>query len=281
MTVTRKEKKQSMVDIMRQRIEKSAGGGQIFFKISDGEKKRVRFLTELTDATMITMHDKYSEGVNFPCPKYFGKKCPICGDTEYRTRDKFVLALYDYEAKEIKIMMEAANDMTPVPHLINFYEEYGTILDRDFIIKRKGKQLSTSYTLIPGAEGRFKGAKKFKALTEDEIFEKLEEKYGAKITEFLKNYGNDDDDFEDDDYEEETPKKKKVVAKNKAKNKAKAKVKEYEEYFDDDEDYEDDEDDEDEDEDDDYDDDEDDYEEEEEEIVKPKKAKSKRTKKRK
>lgn len=231
----RKEAKKSMVDVMKDRINKSAGGAAMFLKFKDNEKRRVRFLTDINDSFFVTFHDNFDKGVGNPCYKYFGRsKCPFCNKTKeegYRTRDLFVFSVFDYETGEVKLIMEAANDWSPVPHMVENFEENGTICDRDYIIKRRGKSFDTAYTLIGQNLQPFKGARKFKALDEDEVFDKLKDRYLDKMKEILKKIKNGtfDDDLENDDYEEEsTPKKIRKIQKSKSK-----KTK-FEKYYDDD-----------------------------------------------
>jgi hypothetical protein len=285
-----KEKKASMIDIIRKRVENAAGSGMIFIKVKDKEKKRVRILTDMDDFICVTMHDNYKMGVGFPCFTYFGKKdCPFCNTDKYgksdgyRTRDLFIFTVYDYESKEVKLMMEAANDCSPIPTMLDFYETHGTLCDRDYVISRRGTGFDTSYTLIPGDKKRFKGEDNFEAMDEKEVFEKLKDRYFEKMKAVLKKIKDGtfglEEDLDDDD-EDEKPKKK-----NKPEVKPKKKAKKPVDDDDDDDDYFDDEDDEipfdaDEDEDD-EDEDEDEDDDDEEEEVKPKKKLKNKLKKRK
>ena len=191
----------SMIDAIRQRINQSSAGGRGFFRLKAGDKRRVRFLSEMDEAVKVIYHDKWG-GISTPCLKYFNKKCPYCEAEGYRTRDHFVWSIYDYEAKEQMLMMSAAHDKTVVPHLLAAFDQYGSICSRDFVIQRKGKGFDTSYTLMPLDKEKFKGASKFKALTEDEIFEKLKSK--AATEEVKAPAAEDvDEEFEDEDDEKD------------------------------------------------------------------------------
>lgn len=236
---TRKETKLSMVNIIKQKVEQAAGSGLVFMKVKDKEKKRVRFLTDLDDSIQVTFHDNFKLGVGNPCYKYFGRKaCPFCGKDKsegYRTRDLFIFSVYDYESKEIKLMMEAANDCSPIPAMLDFYETHGTICDRDYIISRRGKMIDTSYTLIPGDKKRFKGDGTFEALSEDEIFEKLKERYLTKMKNILQKIEDGTFGAEEDLDNDDEPKQKSQKLKNLKKKKSKSKKPEIdEELFDDD-----------------------------------------------
>src|SRR4030042_3157582 len=218
--VKKKEAKVSMVDLIRQKVEQSAGTGMIFLKVKDKEKRKVRVLTELDDVVVVSFHDSYKFGVNQPCYKYFGKKtCPLCDKTKddgFRTRDIFMFSVYDYESKEVKIMAEAANDCSPLPAMLDFYETHGTMCDRDYTISRRGKSFDTSYTLIPGDKSKFRG-KDINGLDEDEVFDKLKERYLSKMKDVLKKIKNGTLEIEvnkEDEEEEE----EKVVSKKKKEN---------------------------------------------------------------
>ena len=236
----RKEAKKSMVDIMKERINKSAGGSMFFLKFKNNEKRRIRFLTDVNEAMLVTFHDNFKKGVGNPCYKYFGRSsCPFCNKTKedgYRTRDLFVFTVYDYETNEVKLITEAANDCSPIPHMLENFEEFGTLTDRDYIVKRRGKGFDTSYTLIPGSERPFKGVKKFKALDEDEVFEKLKERYLSKMKDILKKIKNgtfdDEEDLEDDEEEFKPRKKSKNIKLPRKKTKKKTK---FERYYDEEE----------------------------------------------
>lgn len=255
-----KEKSQSMVDIIRQRVESSASSMKIFFRLKAGDKRRIRILTEMTEATRIVYHDKWGD-INTPCLKYFGKKCKYCGDRDYRTRDQFAFSVYDYEFKDVFILICAANDNSPIPRMLEMYDEYGTLLDRDYTISRKGKGVETSYGLVPADRAKFKGKGKYSAFDEDEIFERLKEKWENDKSRAAATKADDDEIDDYDDEEDEEPKKN-------SKPKPKPKKK-YEDDDEEDDDF-DDEDEEDEEEEDDEDDDDED------EDEKPVKKKKKR-----
>ena len=276
-----KEKSKSMVDIIKSKVKNSGGSMKRMFYVSDGQKKRVRFLSDAEDAIQILFHDKWGE-LNTPCLEYYGKNCPYCDRSDVRSRDNFAWSVYNYDTKEVEVLMYKANDSTPVPALLAMYEAYGTLLDRDYIISRTGEKLETSYSVVPLDKKGF--VKKVKALTETQVFEILQKAFDVELDDSeVDDEGWSDD--EDDEEEEVTPKKKKKAAAAPAKKKKKKPEPEDDDEDDEedfDEDEEDDEvpwdedeeedDDDDEDEDEDDDDDDDDWEDEdEEEEVKPKK----------
>jgi hypothetical protein len=268
-----KEKAKSLVDMIKDKIKKGNSGGSVgnTFYLKDGMKKRVRFVSDFEDGIPVLFHSKWGD-FNTPCLKYYGQKCPHCNskDKDVKHVESYAWTVYNHEDKKRQLFIYKANQFSPVPDMIAFYESYGTLLDRDYVISKIGEKLATSYTTVPMDKERFK-KKDIEAFTNKEIFEMLKAIYGQDMD--LKDEDIDDEDEdeidddeedeipfdadEDDDEEEVKPKKKakKEEPKKKEKSKQKKKV------------------------DDDDDDDDDGYfedDEEEEEEVKPKKKKGKK-----
>lgn len=173
----------SVIDQMKQRILNSGRSAGKLFRIKSGEKKRFRFLNEADQGVQIVIHDKFPE-VTTPCAQQFGKPCPYdkMSYDEIRTRDNYAWSIWDYEAKEVKIWMWKANDRTPIPSLISYYENYGTILDRDYVLERRGEKFDTSYTLVPQDKSRFTGAK-VKPMTAKEIMNTVAQAMNPELLE--------------------------------------------------------------------------------------------------
>lgn len=180
---------------------KKIGGnrGKIVF-MKDGDKKRFRFLCDADDGMAITFHDSFEKSVNVVCQEHYGKSCPFCEDEELRTRQQYAWSVWDYDANEVKLFMFAVNNCSPVPQLVALYDEFGTITDRDFVIKCTGKQQNKQFTVIPMEKAKFRNTK-VKAFSESAILKMLAKAYPADI----------DDDAEDE--EEKKPKKKGGITK--------------------------------------------------------------------
>lgn len=171
-------------------------GKFIFFR--EGEKKRIRFLIDFEDGMKIPFHDSFEKSINVPCQELYGKECEYCEDESLRTRNLYVWSVYDYEAKEVKLLMQAVNNCTAIPAIVALYETYGTLLDRDLVVTRTGKQQSTTYAVVPMDKNRFRN-EKAKALSEKAVLKCLAQAYPDV---------NAVDDDEDDD--DEKPAKKKA-----------------------------------------------------------------------
>lgn len=148
-----------LLENIRKDAERAGQNKAKFFYVRDGAKARVRFLQDMQDGFEIPFHDNYEAGINVPCREFFGKNCPYCGEEGLRTRNLYAWSIWDYEAKEVKVLMYAMNNCTPIPSIASMYENYGTLLDRDYVIQRNGKGQGTTYSVIPMDKNKFRNDK--------------------------------------------------------------------------------------------------------------------------
>ena len=197
-----------LLDKIKQDVAKAGSSRGKFFYCKDGEKKRVRFLQDFDDGFEIPFHDSFELSINVPCQEVFGRKCNYCGEDSLRTRSQYAWAVWDYDASEVKIFMYAVNQCTPIASLAAMYENYGSILGRDFVIQRTGKGQGTSYSIIPMDKSDMENSKA-KPYSKKKFLEILDEAYPDNH----KDYTSKDSD--DDEEEEEKPaKKEKKAAKD-------------------------------------------------------------------
>ena len=194
-----------LLDKMKQEAAKSGASKGKFMYFRPDEKKRVRFLQELDDGFEIPFHDNYEKGVNVPCQEVFGKDCPYCEDEDLRTRSMFAFSVYDYDAKEVKILMQAVNQCSAIPALVNMAETYGTITDRDYVLKKTGKGSTSSFTIIPMDKNKFRN-EKAKALSKKALLKYLNQAFPSDVSD--DDYEDDEDDYEDSHKKPNTKKKK-------------------------------------------------------------------------
>lgn len=189
----------SILKSMKEDIAKSAGSkGKILFIKAD-TKRRVRFLVDFEKGLELVFHDSFAKGVNCVCAKELGeKKCKFCDNDDLRTRKNYAWPVYDYDANEVKILLYAVNNCTPIPALISMYETYGTITDRDYVLERKGKLQNTSYSVIPMDKVKFRS--KVKTPTEDAIIKIIGKAFPPDVEVPL------DDEDEELNYEDMTAK---------------------------------------------------------------------------
>jgi hypothetical protein len=189
-----------ILDKIKEESKKAGQSKGKFIYFREGEKVRIRFLTDLDEGMEIVFHDNYEKGVNVPCQEIFGKSCPYCDDDKLRTRSLFAWSVYDYEAKDVKILMQAVNNCTAVPALMALYENYQTLTDRDLVVQRTGKAQNTAYSVVPMDKNKFRN-EKAKPLSEKAILKYINQAYPV--------------DSQDDDEDEEDYSPKKYMGKNK------------------------------------------------------------------
>lgn len=179
-----------LVDDIKNQVKKSGTNKGKFLYFKAGTKIRVRFLDDMDDGHKVKFHDSFTAGVNVPCQEIFDRECPYCDDDELRTRDQYAWSVWDYDAKEVKVLMAAVNQCSPVPALVSMYEAYGTLCDRDYVITKSGQQQSTTYSVVPMDKAKFRN-EKAKALSESAFLKILDKAFPC-----------------DDEEEEETQKKR-------------------------------------------------------------------------
>lgn len=208
-------------DIKKTAAKSGANKGKIIY-FREGQKTRIRFLTDMDDGMKIMFHDSFEKSINVPCQEVFGRDCPYCGDEDLRTRAQYIWSVYDVENKDVKILMAPVNNCSPVTAMVGMYEAYETLVDRDYIITRNGKGQNTTYSVVPLDKSKFRDAKA-KPYSESAILKILDKAFPPDSV--------DDNDEDEEEDEEETRAMKK---KNKSKIKPKTK-KRYEEEDEDDE----------------------------------------------
>ena len=184
-----------LVDKIKADVKKSGQNKSKFIYFREGVKQRIRFLTDMDDGMEITFHDSFSASINVPCQEHFGRACPHCEDESLRTRSQYVWSVYNYDTKEVQLFMFPVNNCTPIPALMAMYENYGTIIDRDFVISVSGKQQNKTFSVVPMDKVKFRN-EKAKPYSEKAILKMLDKAFPCDAAE------------EDDEDEDETPKKR-------------------------------------------------------------------------
>lgn len=148
-----------LFDNIKKDIKKSAAskGKMIYLKAETSI--RIRFLQKFETGLEVTMHDSFDDGITSICYEHVGKSCSdkIHNNKDVRTRTQYAWSVWDIEAKEVKILMFAANAFTPVPHLASFFNNYHNITDRDYVIERNAK--GKGYNVIPMDKATFMNTK--------------------------------------------------------------------------------------------------------------------------
>lgn len=165
-----------LVDDIKSQVKKSGTNKGKFLYFKSGTKIRVRFLDDMDEGHKVTFHDSFQAGINVPCQETFDRECPYCDDDELRTRDQYAWSVWDYDAKEVKILMAPVNQCSPVPALVSMYEAYGTLCDRDYVITKSGQQQSTTFSVVPMDKAKFRN-EKAKPLSESAFLKTLDKAF--------------------------------------------------------------------------------------------------------
>lgn len=189
-----------LVDKIKNDVKKSGQNKSKMLYFREGDKKRIRFLTDFDDGMAIDFHDSFSDGINVPCQEKFGRDCDYCDMEGIRTRSQYIWSVWDYDSNEVKLFMSPVNSFSPVPALVAMYENYGTLTDRDYVITQQGKTINKSFSVIPQDKVKFRNTKA-KALSEKAILQIIDKAYPA-----------------DDDSDDEPKKKQKSKSKSSSKS---------------------------------------------------------------
>lgn len=135
----------------------------LFFLSEDAPRARIRMLIDFDDPRAVAMpwHKNYEEKVDRPCLEQFDLECDDCASSNKKTRnneDVYAWPLWDYEASKARILVGRENSFTIVGKLFEYYEERGTIIGRDFIVKEVPDEKNpkfTKYALIPEDPSKF------------------------------------------------------------------------------------------------------------------------------
>lgn len=165
-----------LLDKIKEDSKKTGSNKGKFIFIKDGDKRRVRFLTDLEDGMEITFHDNFEAGINVPCQETFGRECQYCDEEGIRTRSQYAWSVWDYDSAEVKILMYPMNNCSPLGAICAMYETYGTLLDRDYVISVSGKQQNKTFSVVPMDKAKMRNDKA-KPFSNKKILEILDAAY--------------------------------------------------------------------------------------------------------
>lgn len=148
-----------LLDDIKTQVKKSGTNKGKFVYFKPGNKVRVRFLSDMEEGIKVPFHDSFARSVNVPCQEIFGRTCPHCEDEELRHRDQFMWPVWDYEANEVKLLLGAVNNASPIPALVGMYDVYGTMMDRDYVITKNGSGTTSNFSVVPMDKVKFRNEK--------------------------------------------------------------------------------------------------------------------------
>lgn len=199
----------NLIENMRDRIKNGGSNLRDVFYIAADSKRRIRFLQELDTGFEFHFHSHFNRKINALCGTEYNHDCPYCGDQDPDMKDVVMYAwnVWDYDANAVRILLYKATGISPVPALIDFYDEYSTIMDRDYTIKKTGQRLNSVISVLPGDIAKFRN--KAKPYTRQQIVQIL-----------AKAYPFGEDEIDQDEEQERSVKNKKSEKKAKKKEKS-------------------------------------------------------------
>ena len=195
----------NLIKDMKDRIARSGANKKEIIYFAPDSVKRIRFLEELDEGKMFQFHSDYEAHIFELCkdPEDH-ENCSLCND-DISILEQYAWSVWDYDSNAVRILCTKATGVSPIPALIELYEEYGTLKDRDIKIKKVGKGVGSSFTVTPLDKSRFRN-EKAKPYTEKQLRDI-----------FLKAYVSNSDSNEEEDEEEEVKETKKKTTKKKEK----------------------------------------------------------------
>lgn len=192
-----------LINSMKNQIAKSGSNKKEILYFGKDTVKRVRFLQELDNGYEFQFHNDWDMHVFELCkdPEEH-ENCKLCNEG-IAIQENFVWSVWDYDSSSVKLLQFKASGVSPIPALIEMYEEYGTILDRDYKIKKVGQGQGSSFSVTPLDKERFTN-KKAKVLSKAKVKEILDKAWTSASVENV-----DGEEDEDEEEVKEKPRKKK------------------------------------------------------------------------
>lgn len=188
----------NFINNMKERIKNSGGSKKEIIYFAPDTVKRIRFIQEFDTGYEFTFHSDFNEKIYELCADPMDhEECELCRNG-IGTKSIFAWSVWDYDTSSVKIMAIKASGISPIPGLIEMYEEYGTVMDRDYKIKKVGKGMGSTFSVTPLDKSKFRD--KAKPYTEKQITDIFNKAY--------KSSDNDEDD-EEEVVKDKKPKKSK------------------------------------------------------------------------
>ena len=185
-----------LVDKIKAAAAKSGGNKKKIFYVADGQKKMIRFLEELDQEEGtghdIKFHSNFTAGIKAPCQETFGRTCPLCNEDEIRDAFWYCFSVWDFDAKEVKLLAYPANSTTPITQLMAMNENYGTIMDRNYVLSCTGKAKDRTFAVIPQDKSAFKNTKAA-PLSKSAIYKIIDKAF--PLDDSVEALANEDDEY--------------------------------------------------------------------------------------
>jgi hypothetical protein len=162
---------------------KKGGGGQGLTRVPADDPMTVRFLHEPDTWFEFFEHFDETKKRFFVCVD----GCEYCADDQRPSKRVLASVVLTDEGKVVPLAMPAML----VNRMLNKYDKYATVMDRDYELVRTGQGFDTEYDVTPEAPNKMK-------LSRFELLDPVE---------ILESMAPDSDDDDDDD-EDEAPRSK-------------------------------------------------------------------------
>jgi hypothetical protein len=154
---------QKLVDAQKDR--RGGSGESAFLKLDDGQAVTIRFLQEL-DASGSNFDDDRGLAVSvfehvspedfrkrFRCTTEIDGRCVGCErqavNPKWGRRARMYINAFVREDNSVKMLATNFSSQGYAPMMIEYFNDFKSITDRDYKLKRVGKGLGTSYVLTP------------------------------------------------------------------------------------------------------------------------------------
>lgn len=178
----------SILKKIKSDVKKSGQSKSKFIYFREGQKTRVRFLQDVEDGLEVEFFDSFEQGINVPNQELFGRDNSRYEEDEtLRRRSQYIWSVWDYDAKEVKLFMSPVNNYTAVPALIAMYENYGTLLDRDYVITVTGRMQNKSFSVVPMDKVKFRN-NKAKPFSKQAVLKMLDKAWPSDVESDLEKH---------------------------------------------------------------------------------------------
>ncbi len=150
---------------LKRLADEQGRGESSFLKLRDGQSVTVRFLQELDESgkyyspdrglaiTIFDHIDPDNYSVRFLCTLDEEGRCPGCErvaiNKRWRRRSRLFINAWVEELKAVKVVTTGFSSKSIGGLLVEYAEDFETLCDRNYKLRRSGEGIQTSYRLLP------------------------------------------------------------------------------------------------------------------------------------
>jgi len=152
-------------DLKKLSSDKPTGGGSYYLKLRDGQSAQIRFLQELDESgknydearglgRAVFEHSNPDDfRQKFVCTLNDEGKCAGCErvpmNPRWKKNSRLYINVFNLDDNVSQIVATGFSPKGIGGTLIEYAEDFGSICDRNFKLKRTGESIKTSYSLFP------------------------------------------------------------------------------------------------------------------------------------